>query len=71
MDVHGTKLARTLCTIATRVERGAAKQRDGAASSSQTLDASRTVEFGPLYIVRLRILRQHCRIRQTNGSERD
>jgi hypothetical protein len=30
MDVHGTKLVRTLFTIATEVERGAAQQRDGA-----------------------------------------
>jgi hypothetical protein len=33
MDVHGTRLARTLFTIATGVERGAALQRDGADSS--------------------------------------
>jgi len=29
MDVHGTKLARTLFTIATGVERGAAQQLVG------------------------------------------
>jgi len=37
MDVYGTRLARTLFTIATGVERGAAKQRYAADAQSASL----------------------------------
>jgi len=46
MDVHGTKLVRTLFTIATGVERCAAYQRSGADSQLIPGVAATASQFG-------------------------